>query len=267
MPLTTLRDRRAGDLPSALQVLTGAREQQNADRLRCINALTALVRTHDLGIDARRALTGPQIAAIASWRRREETLGTVTARAEATRLAKPITTLERDLAENRERITHLVETTAPELLDLPGVGAVTAVVILTVWSYPGRICNEAAFAMIAGVCPIPASSGNTTRHRLNRGGDRRLNRAEHHRAHQDAHRSCHPHLHRAAPKRGQDIQRDPTLPQALHQPPNLPITRSCPPRPGRRRRGLTQHRSIPGLVEALIPREDEEHGCTEDVPR
>ena len=177
MPLTTLRDRRAGELQSALQVLTGARDQQNADRLRCINALTALVRTHDLGIDARRALTGTQIATIASWRRREETLGAATVRAEATRLAKRITMLEEDLAENREQITHLVEATAPELLDLPGVGAVTAAVILTVWSHPGRIRNEAAFAMIGGICPIPASSGNTTRHRLNRGGDRRLNRA------------------------------------------------------------------------------------------
>lgn len=177
MPLARLRDRRTGELQSALQVLTGARDQQNADRLRCINALTALVRTHDLGIDARRALSGTQIATIASWRHREETLGAATARAEAIRLAKQITTLENDLIENRERITHLVETTAPELLELPGVGAVTAAVILTVWSHPGRIRNEAAFAMIGGVCPIPASSGNTTRHRLNRGGDRRLNRA------------------------------------------------------------------------------------------
>ncbi|MGP9846301.1 transposase [Brachybacterium sp. 107] len=168
MPLTTLRDRRAGDLQSALQVLTGARDQQNADRLRCINALTALVRTHDLGIDARRAMTGTQIAMIVSWRRRKETLGAATARAEATRLAKRITMLESDLAENREQITRIVETTAPELLDLPGVGAVTAAVILTVWSHPGRIRNEAAFAMIGGICPIPASSGNTTRHRLNR---------------------------------------------------------------------------------------------------
>ena len=39
--------------------------------------------------------------------------------------------------------------------------------------------NEAAFASLAGVNPIPASSGNTVRHRLNRGGDRRLNRALH----------------------------------------------------------------------------------------
>ncbi len=49
--------------------------------------------------------------------------------------------------------------------------------ILTVWSHPGRIRTEAAFAQIAGTCAIPASSGNTIRHRLNRGGDRRLNRA------------------------------------------------------------------------------------------
>lgn len=177
MSMTRLRDRRAGEMQSALQVLTGARDQQNADRLRCINALTALVRTHDLGIDARRALTGTQIATIASWRRREELLGAATARAEATRLAKRITTLEDDLADNRAQITLLVENTAPELLDLRGVGAVTAAVVLTVWSHPGRVRNEAAFAMIGGICPIPASSGNTTRNRLSRGGDRRLNRA------------------------------------------------------------------------------------------
>lgn len=63
------------------------------------------------------------------------------------------------------------------MLALPGVGAITAAVILTVWSHPGRVRSEAAFAQIAGTCPIPASSGNTVRHRLNRGGDRRLNRA------------------------------------------------------------------------------------------
>lgn len=74
-PLAQLRDRRAGDVQVALQVLTVARDQLNADRLRCINALTALVRSHDLGLDARRALTAPQIATIAGWRRREEPLG------------------------------------------------------------------------------------------------------------------------------------------------------------------------------------------------
>jgi transposase len=45
------------------------------------------------------------------------------------------------------------------------------------WSHPGRVRSEAALAALAGPSPLPASSGNTTRHRLNRGGDRRLNRA------------------------------------------------------------------------------------------
>jgi transposase len=47
------------------------------------------------------------------------------------------------------------------------------------FSHPGRCRNEAAFAALAGTSPIPASSGHTMRHRLNRGGDRALNRAIH----------------------------------------------------------------------------------------
>jgi transposase len=176
-PLTLLRDRRAGEVQAALQVLTVARDQLNADRLRCINALTALVRSHDLGVDARRALTTHQLATITGWRRRVESLAAATTRAEAVRLAKRNVELDHELAENRAQITRLVSAQAPELLDLPGVGAITAAVILTVWSHAGRIRSEAAFAQIAGTCPIPASSGNTVRHRLNRGGDRRLNRA------------------------------------------------------------------------------------------
>ncbi|WP_246169398.1 IS110 family transposase [Actinotalea subterranea] len=177
LPVTMLRDRRAGQVQAALAVLTVARDQLNADRLRCINALTALVRSHDLGLDARRALTAPQVAAIAGWRRRDEDFGLATARAEAVRLAKRIVDLTAELGHNRDQITEIVAEQAPELLDLPGVGPVTAAVILTVWSHPGRVRTEAAFAQIAGTCPIPASSGNTVRHRLNRGGDRRLNRA------------------------------------------------------------------------------------------
>lgn len=176
-PLAMLCDRRAGEVQVALHVLTAARDQLNADRLRCLNALTALVRSHDLGIDARRALTGPQITTIAGWRRRDEPLGAATARTESSRLAKKILALDEELTDNRRQISDLVSEQTPELLALPGVGAITAAVIFTVWSHPGRIRSEAAFAQIAGTCPIPASSGNTVRHRLNRGGDRRLNRA------------------------------------------------------------------------------------------
>ena len=56
---------------------------------------------------------------------------------------------------------------------------ITAAQLLSAWSHPGRFRSEAAFASLAGAAPIPASSGQTVRHRLNRGGDRQLNRALH----------------------------------------------------------------------------------------
>jgi len=68
---------------------------------------------------------------------------------------------------------------APELLDQPGIGPISAAAILIAWSHPGRLRSEAAFARLAGTAPIPASSGQTVRYRLDRGGDRKLNRALH----------------------------------------------------------------------------------------
>ena len=61
--------------------------------------------------------------------------------------------------------------------ELPGVGPISAAQVLVSWSYAGRLRSEAAFAALAGANPIPASSGQVTRHRLNRSGDRQLNRA------------------------------------------------------------------------------------------
>jgi hypothetical protein len=49
--------------------------------------------------------------------------------------------------------------------------------VLAAWSHAGRCRDDGAFAMLAGTAPIPASSGKTERHRLNRSGDRQLNRA------------------------------------------------------------------------------------------
>ena len=61
---------------------------------------------------------------------------------------------------------------------LPGVGVDTAgQLLVTVGDNPQRLRSEAAFAHLCGVSPIPASSGRTHRHRLNRGGDRQANHA------------------------------------------------------------------------------------------
>ena len=74
----------------------------------------------------------------------------------------------------------LVTDMAPRLLDEPGIGTLLAAQIIVSWSHPGRCRSEAAFARLAGVAPLEATSGQTqTRHRLSRGGDRQLNRALH----------------------------------------------------------------------------------------
>jgi transposase len=78
----------------------------------------------------------------------------------------------------RELLTH-VRVLAPTLLDEPGVGPVVAAQLIVAWSHHGRLRSEACFARLAGVAPVPASSGQTRRHRLSRGGDRQLNRALH----------------------------------------------------------------------------------------
>ncbi len=62
---------------------------------------------------------------------------------------------------------------------LPGVGPHAAAQLVLSWSHRGRIGSEAAFARLAGAAPIPASSGQTVRNRLDRSGDRKLNRALH----------------------------------------------------------------------------------------
>jgi transposase len=87
--------------------------------------------------------------------------------------------LEAQAADLETELEQLVTAAAPQLLQLPGVGVISAAQILVSWSHAGRLRDEAAFAALAGVAPIPASSGQTVRYRLNRSGDRQLNRALH----------------------------------------------------------------------------------------
>jgi transposase len=93
--------------------------------------------------------------------------------------ARRILALEAEAAELEVELTELVGTVCPALLAVKGVGAISAAELINAWSHHGRLRSEAAFAMLAGTAPIPASSGQTVRHRLNRSGDRQLNRALH----------------------------------------------------------------------------------------
>src|SRR5690606_36343131 len=85
--------------------------------------------------------------------------------------ARRALSLEAEAADLESQIEVLVTSWAPELVAEPGVGVLTAAEILLAWSHAGRLRSEAAFAAMAGVAPIPASSGQTRRFRLNRGGD------------------------------------------------------------------------------------------------
>jgi transposase len=72
-----------------------------------------------------------------------------------------------------------VKQQAPQLLELPGCGVLTAAKLIDETANPNRFRSEACFAMHAGVAPIPASSGRTQRHRPARGSNRQLNAALH----------------------------------------------------------------------------------------
>jgi transposase len=94
-------------------------------------------------------------------------------------LARRIIALRAEADELEAELERRVHALAPALLARRAVGPICAAQLLISWSQPGRMHSEAAFARLAGVAPIPASSGKVVRHRLDRGGDRRLNRALH----------------------------------------------------------------------------------------
>jgi transposase len=87
--------------------------------------------------------------------------------------------LDRQVAEMDRRIAAAVEATGTTLTEIPGVGPFIAAKILGEVGDPSRIRSKAAFAVLSGTAPLPASSGKTQRHRLSRGGNRQLNWALH----------------------------------------------------------------------------------------
>jgi transposase len=118
--------------------------------------------------------------------RAEQTMRVRIARDELRRireLSQTIKALEREIA-------GLVATVAPQLLTEPGFGPLTAAKLVGEIAGAGRFATDARLARAAGVAPIPASSGKTNRHRLDRGGNRQVNAAIHRVAVTRA--RCHP---------------------------------------------------------------------------
>jgi transposase len=166
----------------ALRVLMTTRAGAVAARTAAVNHLKALIVSapEDLRAELRGRTSGAQIAYCARLRDRpaQDVEHRTTVRALRS-TAHRVQALKAEADDLEREIARLVTQVQPELVQLPGVGPISAAQVLISWSHPGRLRSEAAFATLAGAAPIPASSGLTNRHRLNRGGDRQLNRALH----------------------------------------------------------------------------------------
>jgi transposase len=151
----------AGDAQRQLHALVVAAPDALRGRLRCLTTTRLVSACGRLRL---RAGLDPETAAtVASLRA----------------LARRIQLLDAEIAEHTRAITTLVRAWRPDLLGRCGVGPIVAAIVLCAWSHPGRCRTDAAFAMLGGAAPIPASSGQTVRVRLNRSGDRQLNQALH----------------------------------------------------------------------------------------
>lgn len=107
--------------------------------------------------------------------RREQTARVRVSR-ELVRSIRERTRREREI---EREIAALVDAKAPALTEIPGCGTLTAAKLVAESAGPERFSTDAKFARMAGVAPIPVSSGRTNRNRLDRGGNRQLNCAIH----------------------------------------------------------------------------------------
>ena len=173
---------RAGQRREALRLLLVARRSAvDVRREALVQLRSVIVTAPDHLREELRGLPVQRLLDRCTGLRRSTTAtpDELTARLVLRSLARRIEAATVEAAELEREILAQVRMLAPQLLDEPGVGPIVAAQLLVAWSHPGRVRSEAAFARLAGVAPVPASSGQTKRQRLSRGGDRQLNRALH----------------------------------------------------------------------------------------
>jgi transposase len=171
------------DLAEMIRVLRIERHTAMKARTQAINALRALLVTAPSGLRAElRGLSAVKLIPIAARLRPgvEPTVLNTTKHA-LRGLARRYQHLTTEITDLDHQLDELVAAAQPALLELFGVGTDCAgQFIVTAGDNPDRLRSEAAFSMLCGSSPQPASSGKTTnRHRLNRGGDRQANAALH----------------------------------------------------------------------------------------
>jgi len=173
---------RAAGHRAALSVRLAARRsavQATTDAQRQLHAL--VVAAPDTLRSRLRGLTTPGLVSPCGRLRLQTAwdVETIATAASLRALARRIQLLDAEITDHTRAITALVRAWHPELLTPTGVGPIVAAVVLCAWSHPGRCHSDAAFAMLGGAAPIPASSGQRVRVRRHRSGDRQLNQARH----------------------------------------------------------------------------------------
>jgi transposase len=168
-------------MAEALRTLSVARRSAVKAKTQAVNQLRALLVSAPSFIREAVLKAKPEhcVAACANLPE-DEDLNPVLASLKTTLrlLAKRWNALHDELRELDKQLTRLTKLAAPRLLGRFGVGPQTAATLLiTAGDNPTRLRNEAALAALCGVSPLEASSGKTSRHRLNRGGQRQANNA------------------------------------------------------------------------------------------
>jgi transposase len=167
-----------------IRILHTTRRHYTDARTATINVFKSLILTAEdtLRTQLQHLSTAKQVRAVLHT---EPTTDTDTDTGAAVRLellrtlATQIRGYTTQINRTEKHLTTLINQLNPELLNIYGVGPITAAVLLSTWSHHGRVRSEAAYAALAGASPIPASSGRNEHMRLNRGGDRTLNAALH----------------------------------------------------------------------------------------
>lgn len=170
---------RDGDV-EMIRMLRVARTSAVKARTAAANQVAALVTTaaEALRGELRVLRSRARIDRCAVLRPGELTDPTAACKYTLRQLARRCKTLDAEIIELDEQLAVLVTAAAPALVAAHGIGVETAgQLLVTAGDNPHRLRNESSFAHLCGVAPLPASSGRTTRHRLNRGGDRRANHA------------------------------------------------------------------------------------------
>jgi transposase len=173
---------RSGERREALRLLLVARRSAVEVRREALVQLRSVIVTapERLREELRGLPLGRLLERCRRLRRsRSSTVDELAVRLVLRTLARRIEAATVEAAELEGELLAHVRALAPRLLEEPGVGPIVVAQLLVAWSHRDRVRSEAAFARLAGVAPLPASSGQTSRQRLSRGGDRQLNQALH----------------------------------------------------------------------------------------